>query len=183
MDSNQSSDTSINSVEKPAEVFNALYKDEKVYIPISSSLRELRERGFGDLRKGKLLLSPFEAFYLVEKERIKVSDARTSEPVELRDLVDTLSSGKAEIWIKYLIYRDLRDRGYIVRDSEDSDFEVHGKGAMRRLVSIVYEGREASLEKLGKYLKMAGREKKELILAVIDRRTDIVYYSLNSLEI
>ena len=170
-------------MEKPVEVFEALYRNEKVYIPLSSALRELRERGFGELRKGKLLLSPFEAFYLLEKERIKVSEAKTSKPVELRDLVDELSVGKAEIWIKYLIYRDLRDRGYIVRESRYADFEVHGKGAMRRLMSIVYEGREASLEKLGEYLKVAKREKKELILAVIDRRTDIVYYSLNSLEI
>ncbi len=166
-----------------AEIFKALYKDGKVYIPLSPSLRELRERGFGYLRKRKLILSPFDAFYLVEKERIKVSDARTSSQVELRDLVDKLSAGKAETWIKYLIYRDLRDRGYIVRESEQADFEVHGKGAMRRLVSIIYEGREASLKKLGKYLKVARREKKELILAVIDRRTDIVYYSLNSLTL
>jgi tRNA-intron endonuclease len=169
--------------EKPVEVFKAFLKNMKVYMPLSSSLRELRERGFGNLRKGKVVLSSFEAFYLLEKERIKVSDARTKIVVELRDLVDKLSAGKAEIWIKYLIYRDLRDRGYIVRESQDADFEIHGKGATRRLISIVYEGREASLEKLGKYLKVATREKKELILAVIDRRTDIVYYSLNSLKI
>jgi tRNA-intron endonuclease len=174
---------SMSGAEKPVEVFKALYKDEKVYIPLSRSLRELRERGFGELGKGKVLLSPFETFYLLEKGRIKVSDAKTSNTVELRDLVDTLSVGKAEIWIKYLIYRDLRDRGYIVREHREADFEIHGKGAMRRLISIIYEGREASLEKLGKYLRLARREKKELILAVIDRRTDIVYYSLNSLDI
>jgi len=173
----------LNFMESPIEVFNALYKDEKVYIPVSSSLRELRERGFGDVRKRKLALSPFEAFYLLEKERIRVSDAKTSKSVELRDLVNKLSAGKPEIWIKYLIYRDLRDRGYLVRESKNADFEVHGKGALRRLVSIIYEGAEASLERLGNYLKVATREKKELILAVIDRRTDIVYYSLNSLEI
>lgn len=170
-------------MENPVEVFEAIWKDDKVYVPLSQSLRDLRERGFGDLRKRKLLLSPYEAFYLLEKQRIRVSDARRSEPLELRDLVDRVSAGKAEIWIKYLIYRDLRDRGYIVRESQDADFEVHGKGAMRRLMAIVHEGREASLEKLAEYLKVARKEKKELILAVIDRRTDIVYYSLNSMEI
>ncbi len=170
-------------METPVEVFEAIWKDAKVYIPLSQSLRDLRERGFGNLSKKRLLLSPFEAFYLLEKGRIRVSDARTSEPVDLRDLVNRLSAGKPEIWINYLIYRDLRDRGYLVRESEDADFEVHGKGAMRRLMAIIHEGREASLEKLGKYLKVAEKEKKELILAVIDRRTDIVYYSLNSLKI
>jgi tRNA-intron endonuclease len=170
-------------MEPQIEVINAFYKDEKVFIPVSSSIRELRERGFGDVRKRKLVLSPFEAFYLLEKGRIKISDTKTAKPVELHDIVNKLSRGKAEIWIKYLIYRDLRDRGYLVRESKDADFEIHGKGALRRLVAIIYEGAEASLEKLGNYLKVATKEKKELILAVIDRRTDIVYYSLNSLKI
>ena len=170
-------------MENQIVTFEATHRNGKVYIPVSPSLRELRERGFGELRKGKLIFSPFETFYLVEKNRIKVTDAKTSRPLELRDMVNAVSAGKSEIWIKYLIYRDLRDRGYIVRESTDWDFEVYGKGAIRRLISIIYEGREASLEKLGKYLKIATREKKELILAVIDRRTDIVYYSLTSSDI
>jgi tRNA splicing endonuclease len=54
---------------------------------------------------------------------------------------------------------------------------------MRRYVSIVYEGGEADLKTLRKLLKRSTREKKELILAVVDRRTDIVYYSLEFLRV
>lgn len=155
-----------------------------VYIPYKAELMELRDRGFGDLKNAKLLLTPYESFYLVEKQKIRVFAKNTKRELELRDLVRKFSVGKPEIWIKYLVYRDLRDRGYIVRESTKAfDFDIYGKGPLRRLISIVYEGGEASLRKLGKLLQHSDREKKELILAVVDRRTDIVYYTLSSLKV
>jgi tRNA-intron endonuclease len=145
---------------------------------------ELRDRGFGDLKKGNLFLSPYESFYLVEKQKIQVFSRSTGRELELKGLARKFSVGKPEIWVKYLVYRDLRDRGYIVRESTKAfDFDIYGKGPLRRLISIVYEGGEASLRKLGKLLQYSDREKKELILAVVDRRTDIVYYTLSSLKV
>jgi len=155
-----------------------------VYIPYKSELMELRDRGFGNLNKDKLYFTPYESFYLIEKQKIKVSAEKDEKVVSLRDLVRKFSLGKPEIWIKYLVYRDLRDRGYIVRESDRNfDFDIYGKGPLRRLISIVYEGGEASLRKLEKLLTISEREKKELILAVVDRRTDIVYYTLAPLHV
>jgi tRNA-intron endonuclease len=164
--------------------WNALSAGRAVYIPYKSELMELRDRGFGDLKNGKLQFTPYESFYLIEKQRIRVFDKKTQEELTLRDIVKRVSIGRPEIWIKYLVYRDLRDRGYIVRESNRNfDFDIYGKGPLRRLISIVYEGGEASLRKLQKLLRYSEREKKELILAVVDRRTDIVYYTLSSLNV
>ena len=165
------------------EPLKAYNERRKIYLPRAEHLMELRERGFGHLKGNRIFLSPYETFYLVDKGRIRVVARKRREELSLRDLVKKLSVGKPEVWIKYLVYRDLRDRGYIVREASTVDFEVHGKGPLRRLVSIVYEGREASLEKLNQLLHYAARERKELVLAVIDRRTDIVYYTLSSLKI
>jgi tRNA-intron endonuclease len=144
---------------------------------------ELRERGFGTLRGKRVYFSVLEAIYLADKKRIEVFTSEAGNEIEFADLVRKLSQGKPEVWMKYLVYRDLRDRGYIVREEDAVDFEIYGKGAVRRLVSIVYEGREASIAKLQSLLKIAVGEKKELILAVIDRRTDIVYYTLGQLSL
>lgn len=155
-----------------------------VYIPYKSELMELRDRGFGDLKEDKLYFTPYESFYLIEKQKIRVSTRKDETEVSLRDLVRKFSLRKPEIWIKYLVYRDLRDRGYIVRESDRNfDFDIYGKGPLRRLISIVYEGGEASLRKLEKLLTISECEKKELILAVVDRRTDIVYYTLTPLHV
>ena len=150
--------------------------------PRASELMEIRERGFGDLRGKKLVLTPLEAFYLLEKGRITVQD-KEMDKITFEGLVKTLSGRKAEVWVKYLVYRDLRDRGYLVRECPGFDFEVHGKGPVRRYVSIVYEGREADLRTLRRLLKRSTKEKRELILAVVDRRTDIVYYTLEFLRV
>jgi len=168
--------------EKTFQVYKALLQRRQVLFPKASELMELRERGFGELRGKRLILTPHEAFYLLEKERITVED-RTKENVTFEDLVKSFSARQPEIWVKYLVYRDLRDRGYIVRECPVFDFEIHGKGPMRRYVYIVYEGGEASLKTLRKLLKRATLEKKDLIVAVVDRRTDIVYYSLDFLKV
>jgi len=164
--------------------WNTIIDSRGVYLDYKPELMELRERGFGDLKSGKLHFAPYESFYLLEKQKIKVHDKHGERELELRDLVRKFSVGKPEIWIKYLVYRDLRDRGYIVRESSRAfDFDIYGKGPLRRLISIIYEGGEASLRKLGRLLKYSDKEKKELILAVVDRRTDIVYYTLSSLKV
>ena len=163
------------------EIIEAHFDKGKVYVPLDDSLVDLRERGFGSLDKDKLLLSTYEVFFLVDKGRVKVVNRKDGRELSLRELVKKLSIKKPEIWIRYLAYRDLRDKGYIVREINEVDFEIYGKGSTRRLIYIIYEGSEANIKKLNKLLKFSVQERKDLILAVIDRRTDLVYYSLSEL--
>jgi len=175
----------VQTEEKPTFTpWSTILDSRGVHVPYKPELMELRDRGFGDLKGDKLHFAPYESFYLLEKQKIKVYNKPAGRELELRDLVRKFSTGKPEIWIKYLVYRDLRDRGYIVRESRRSfDFDIYGKGPLRRLISIIYEGGEASLRKLSTLLNYSEKEKKELILAVVDRRTDIVYYTLSSLRV
>ena len=162
------------------EVLEAYLSKGQVVLREPSKVMDLREKAFGTLTGEKVTLNPYETFYLVEKKRINVLDEKTKQTKSLQQLVTKLSVGKPAIWTKYLVYRDLRDRGYLVREGEAGyDFESFGKGAMRRLVSIVFEGGESTLEKLARLSAKANKDGKDLVLAVIDRRTDIVYYTLN----
>ncbi len=152
-------------------------------IPNGGSLGELREKGFGEPRDGDLVLSPYEAFYLIEKGKLRILDPRGGGELSLEEVVRRLSKGRAEVWLKYLVFKDLRDRGYIVRDFRGMNLEVYGKGPQRRVARIIYEGGEASLDELRRALRASAKSGRELILAVVDRRTDIVYYSLGELEL
>ncbi len=165
------------------EVLEAFISKGRVYLPGAEKLMELREKAFGTLDGDQVVLNPYETFYLLEKNRVRVLDERSRKPHSLRELVGKFSVGKPAIWTKYLVYRDLRDRGYLVRvESGGFDFETFGKGATRRLVSIVFEGGESTLDKLARLSARANNDGKDLVLAVIDRRTDIVYYTLNTQE-
>ena len=52
----------------------------------------------------------------------------------------------------------------------------------QNIVTIIHEGTDASIVRLNKLLQYTKKERKELVAAVIDRRTDIVYYILDSIE-
>src|SRR2546425_12254080 len=102
------------------EVLEAFLSKNKIYLKEPEKLMELREKAFGTLAEDKLFLSPYETFYLVEKRRARVTDEKTAKEKTLQHLVTKLSVGKPTIWTKYLVYRDLRDRGYLVRESEEA---------------------------------------------------------------
>ena len=117
----------------PFTPWSAISEGKGIFIPYKSELMELRDRGFGELRNERLFFTPYESFYLTEKQKIRVYNKKSEEELTLRDIVRKLSVGKPEIWIKYLVYRDLRDRGYIVRESERNfDFDTYGKGQIGR---------------------------------------------------
>ncbi|MGQ9543565.1 MAG: hypothetical protein ACUVTM_05730 [Candidatus Bathyarchaeia archaeon] len=163
------------------ETIDAYYHNGKVYIPGTDRLIDLLDRGFGTLKGKRLILTPYESFFLKEKGRISVIEKKTGRSLNLQDLVRRFSKNRQEMWIKYLVYRDLRERGYIVRENPRVDFEIHGKGAERRFISIVYEGGEANIKELETLQRYAAEQRKELVLAVIDRRTDLVYYSVEEM--
>src|SRR5947209_19065466 len=102
----------------------AILSKNKIFLKQPEKLMELQEKAIETLVDRKLLLSPYETFYLVEKRRARVADEKTGKEKTLQDLVTKLSVGKPTIWTKYLVHRDLRDRGYLVRESEGGfDFE------------------------------------------------------------
>ncbi len=90
--------------------------------------------------------------------------------------------------MKYLIYRDLRSRGYVVREGFGLgiDFRVYergeyGKATADYLILGIQEGKPTSVEELARVLKHVQSLKKELVLAVVNRRGEIVHYTLSKL--
>ena len=93
-------------------------------------------------------------------------------------------------WAKYLIYRDLRSRGYVAREGFGLgiDFRMYERGeygtaTAKYLVYGMQEGQPLSLEELTRTLKHAHSQKKELVIAVLNRRGEVVYYSLSKLSL
>ena len=98
---------------------------------------------------------------------------------------------ESEFWEKYMVYRDLKTRGYIVRRGiEDiANFRVYKKGARKGLQAAkfiyfgVFEGKPISLFKLQEISEYAFNNRKELILAVVDRHQDITYYNIKQQQL
>jgi tRNA-intron endonuclease len=168
------------------------YSEGQVIISDSASAQSLLEAGYGSAKNNgkECILSPWEALYLLAEDRLQVQDGQSQKLLTFQTLLTQYRKEDEEVWTKYLIYRDLRSRGYVVRDGFGLgvDFRLYARGtygqkAAKYLVYTLCEGTPMVTKKLRDIHLIAQNMKKQLIIAVMDRRGEIVYYSLGSFHI
>ncbi|WOV92495.1 MAG: tRNA-intron lyase [Candidatus Nitrosoabyssus spongiisocia] len=167
---------------------NGILKNNKIIISDIEMQKNLQQRGFGKIIDGKIFkLEVYEALYLIYRKTLKV----TSRNVEINfdSMMKKCVSDDKEILIKFLIYRDLRTRGYIVQDGFGAgiDFRVYEQGEMGKSSSkyVVFAFSEGSQEKIGilkDKIKNITQMGKEAIIAMIDRRGELIYYKVSPMN-
>jgi tRNA-intron endonuclease len=171
------------------ELFSAVYTDKRIVVPAQNEANSLYQDGYGSLLKERrlLMLQPFEALYLMERMKIAVIDERSREKVVFRNLLWKFSAEDPLIWTRFIVFRDLRSRGFVAKKGPGLgvDFLVYERGSYgkkipRYLVYTIWEGTQESVDNLGGVLAVAKKKDKILRLAVVDRRGEIVYYTVSS---
>ena len=163
--------------------------EKGVRIAEKSNIDALSQRGYGTAENDVFTLAFYEALYLLDKELLEVKDEK-KKAVEFQSLLQRYEKADKNAWVNYLVYRDLRSRGYVVREGfgVGTDFRMYERGAYGKdtasyLVLGTQEGKPLPVDDLAKVLRHYQSEKKELILAVMNRRGEIVYYSVSDLHI
>ncbi len=160
---------------------------EGVRISEQSSIDALSQRGYGTVANEVFTLAFYEALYLSDKGMLEVKDEK-GESVNFQDLLRAYEKADENAWINYLVYRDLRSRGYVVREGFGAgiDFRIYERGSYGKdtasyLILSTQEGKPVPIEDITSALQRSQMQKKELILAVMNRRGEIVYYSVSQL--
>jgi tRNA-intron endonuclease len=161
-----------------------LEKSGAVLVEKGDRFAELEEGGYGE-RQGKAIkLKDFEALYLVYLGKMALSDEKGKE-VDFEALAKANQVKVKDSWTKFMIYRDLRSRGYVVKDGFGfgTDLRVYERGdfpakAAKFVVFALDEGTEKSLGDLRDSVKQIVRMGKEAIVAVIERRGEVIYYKV-----
>ena len=150
----------------------------------------LSSRGYGVSEDGKVTLAFYEALFLLSKDVVEIEDKKTSKLMGFQEVLEQSKLVDSSAWVKYLIYRDLRSRGYVAREGFGLgiDFRAYergeyGKETAKYLVFGMQEGKPVSMEELTQALKYVQSLKKKLVLAVVNRRGEVVYYSLSQLTL
>ncbi len=169
--------------------FNIIFRDNAFIVADQSIANVLfHENGYGLLdSSGVLKLHPVEVLFLVDLGKAKVVDER-GNTIAFKELCDLCERMDRFVWVKFLVYSDLRRRGYIVRVDlgEEPIFYVYRRGAKpseeasRYVVYVLREGVRVSFTKIEQLVRWCQDLKKELILAIVDRQGEVVYYSLSS---
>jgi len=156
-------------------------KGEAIELLDQNVINDLNQKGYGERTGDKLVLKPYEALYLVDTKKISISV--NDKELSVNDLVNLIKKIDKRGWTKYLIYRDLRNKGYVVKEGfgKGLDFRVYERGEYgekpaKYVIIALNEGGRIRLEKLRKSVDLSLKMGKEPILAVVDRRGEVVYY-------
>ena len=155
----------------------------KIVVEESRFRDQLRNKGFGDKEDSEYLLKPYEALYLVYTKRLILKGKRNN--LDFDSLIELILKHDKDILTKFLIYRDLRSRGYIAKEGFGFgvDFRVYGRGEFEKKPSkyIVFglnEGINMKASNFSAAIEQIGKMGKEGVVAVVERRGGVIYYKV-----
>ena len=159
--------------------------DATVHISDPSEAGTVYGRGyFGTVRDDGLHLDRYEAAYLREMDRLDVVDAG-GKALGWPGLFRRALRAEEGFGVRYLVYRDLRQRGYVVRASAPPyAFSVLPRGGVpqktpaRFWVVACSERTPFSLGGLFELAERAQAAKKTFLIAVVDEESDLTFYKV-----
>jgi len=150
-------------------------------------IHELELKGYGELENNKFTLKFFESLYLLYSEKLNLK--KNKKKIDFDDFMIICQKQDPEALTKFLIYRDLRNRGYVVKDGFGfgSDFRVYERGhfgekGAKFLIFGLNEGQQEKMGHLQKKIEQITQMGKEPIIAVIERRGEVIYYKINRMN-
>ena len=171
--------------EEQVQPFNAVLVDGTATVVDRERFGELEESGYGSKEGKDLALRDYEALYLLYAGKLDLKD-ESGKAVTFERLAELTQKRASDSWTKFMIYRDLRSRGYVVREGFGfgTDLRVYERGdypkkPAKYVVFALDEGIEKGMGELQKSVKEMARMGKEAIIAVIERRGEVIYYKVS----
>jgi tRNA-intron endonuclease len=148
-------------------------------------LIQLEENLPSDRKPFYIVFELIEALYLIERQKLHVY-MEGEKQLGFNELIEIAMENDQKIWQKYIVYRDIRQRGYIVRIGYggSADFRVFARGAKfardsaKFVYFIVQDGIPVALNELENVVNQVLGDRKKLILAIFDKLGDSTFYQL-----
>lgn len=146
---------------------------------------ELRTRGYGEKEGNEYVLKPYEALYLMQAKRLTVK----GKEMTFDSLFELLLKHDRNIMTRFLVYRDLKSRGYVAKEGFGfgDDFRVYERGEYekkpaRYVVFGVSEGANMTAKSFAGAVEQIEKMGKDAVVAVIERRGEVIYYKASRMR-
>jgi tRNA-intron endonuclease len=157
---------------------------ENVYSNSESAYYFNKLKYFGDKKEDKINYSIFETIYLIELGILEVY--QNSRKLSKEDLLKKFQKKDKRILKKYLVYKDLRKRGYLLKSGlkYGADFRIYGKNKSpseehsKWLLIIEESSNRIKWEEFTSKNRVANSTKKNLLIAIFDSEESLIYYEI-----
>ncbi len=156
-------------------------EDDAVRIGDERDADRLHQRGAYGHRDGPdLVLGLHEAAYLVEEDRLDVSTPE-GDPVSASGLIREGSRRDAAFETAFLVYREYRSRGYVIKEGEE-ELAAWARGASppgqnpSRVLCPRSEASRATPEAMLSRIARSHGLGRGLVYGVVDEESDVTYY-------
>jgi tRNA-intron endonuclease len=151
------------------------------------AINELYNTGYYGRPKGDTLeLTLVEAAYLLYKKKLDIE--LQGRALEFKEFFTEASKMQQYFELKYIVYKDLRERGFYVQPSV-TDFRVYprgghpGKTPAKSFVYVRSERIPMQLPDLLTSLNAADNVHKQMVLAIVDEESDLTYYEVKKVKV
>ena len=148
-----------------------------------------KKSSFGKDVGEKIELSTYEALYLLEKGRIKVKEKE--KDTSTKDLLKKISKKEKRFSEKYIVFKDLRDKGHIPKTGLKfgADFRVYKAGTTPEkahaewITFVSKESEKINWQDFASKNRVARSTNKKLLIAIVDEEKEVTYYEVNWMKI
>src|ERR671916_518466 len=171
---------------QPSIIEGCLAGSRKIVIDETRFQDELRTKGFGEKENTEFILKPYEALYLFHTKRLKL---KNRPAIGFNSLFELLLKYNRNIMTEFLVYRDLRSRGYVAKGGFGfgNDFRVYERGDYEKkpakyVIFGINEGTNISAKDFALAVSQIEKMGKEAVVAVIERRGEVIYYKASTIN-
>ncbi len=178
-------------IKEHKEPVKAYFSKERVLTESSDPARELYNQSrYGTLLEdGRVQLSLIEALYLVDKKKLLAYDSKNKE-INSESLLKKSQKTEPNFWIRYCVYKDIRNRGYIIKTALKfgADFRIYDRGVKpgedhaRWVVFPVHESSALTWYEFSAKNRVAHSTKKRLLIGCVDNEGDTTYWEVRWLR-
>ncbi|HLL60680.1 MAG TPA: tRNA-intron lyase [Candidatus Nitrosocosmicus sp.] len=159
---------------------NIREEDLKIIVNEIRFKDQLRNKGFGEVFDNEFILNSLETLYLLSNNKIKLLGKKD---YNFSSFLHILLKKDKKILTKYLIFRDLRSKGYVVKEGFGfgTDFRIyergeHGKKPSKYVSIGINEGLSIKSKDFVDTIDQIEKMGKDTVIAVIERRGEVIYY-------
>lgn len=177
--------------EKEQKAFEGELLETEVVVWGEKESKEVYDIGcYGKIKDDHLILSLCEALHLMERKKIVIKE--NGKVLSKKEFYSRATQLDEEFPQKYTVYKDLRERGFLVRTGFKfgTHFRVYERGVKLKkgpkskkehtkwIVHAIPEDFTCSYAELSRAVRLAHNIRAKMLWAVIDEEGDVTYYEI-----